>query len=232
VFPTAVQADADAHETAPKKDPGLSEVGVAWMLHVVPSQRSTTVPTGLPELSKAAPTAVQTEAEVHETPVKKLNDAPAGAGVGWMLQIVPFQRSARSPEAVFPTAVQAEAEVHETAFKKDPGLPEVGVGWILHVVPSPRSTIVPSELPKLSKATPTAVHARRDVHETPFRPLPAASAGLGVDSMRQLVPSQSSASVPPVDCPTAMQDEGDRHDTPRSCAPRDPRRLTVGWTLH
>jgi hypothetical protein len=248
VFPTAVQAVADVHETAPKNDPGLSEVGVGWMLHVVPSHRSTIVPTGLPELSNAPPTAVQAEPEVHETPVKKPNCAPDGLGTGWMLQVVPSQRSARRPEAVFPTAVQAEAEVHETAFKNDPGLAEVGVGWMLHVVPSHRSTIVPTELPELSNATPTAVHATRsrncpapepvapcssgDVHDTPFRPLPAAFGGLGVDSMRQLVPSQSSASVPPVDCPTAMQDEGDVHDTPRSCAPRDPRGLTVGWTLH
>jgi hypothetical protein len=131
-----------------------------------------------------------------------------------------------------PTAVHALGEVHETAFRNAPALPEVGVGWMLHLVPSHRSVIVPVGLPELSKAVPTAMHAEGDVHETPARPLAAAPAGLGAGVMRHVVPSQSSARVPPVDCPTDMQDEVDVHATPMSWAPRAPSGLAVGWRLH
>jgi len=133
---------------------------------------------------------------------------------------------------VLPTAVHALGEVHETAFRKAPALPEVGVGWMLQAAPSHRSVIVPTELPELSKAVPTAMHAEGDVHETPIRLLPAGPAGLGVGVMRHAVPSQSSARVPPVDCPTDMHDEGEMHATPMDWAPRDPSGLAVGWRLH
>ena len=82
---------------------------------------------------------------------------------------------------MLPTAVHAEGEVHETAFKKDPGLPEVGVGWMLQVVPSHRSVIVPAELPELSKAPPTAMHAEGDEHDTPVKKSPCVPEGVGVD---------------------------------------------------
>ena len=72
VLPTAVHALGEVQETAPRKSPGLAEVGVDWMLQVVPSHRSVIVgPAGLPELSKAAPTAVQANCDVHETPVSE-----------------------------------------------------------------------------------------------------------------------------------------------------------------
>ena len=133
---------------------------------------------------------------------------------------------------MLPTAVHALGEVHETAFRKAPGLPEVGVGWMFQAVPSHRSVIVPTELPELSKATPTAVHAEGEVHATPFRTLPAAPAGLGVRVMRHAVPSHRSARVPPVDCPTDMHDEGEVQATPLSWAPRAPSGLAVGCRLH
>jgi hypothetical protein len=202
VLPTAVHAETEVHETAPRKAPGLPEVGVGWMVQVVPSHRSVIVPTLLPELSKAPPTAVHATGELHETPVKKPSCVPGGVGVDWTVHVVPSHRSASSPEAVLPTAVHALGEVHETAFKKDPWLPEVGVGWMVQVVPSHRSVIVPTELPEPSRATPTAptaMHITGDVQVTPFRPLPAAPAGLGVGVMRHAVPSQRSARVPPVD---------------------------------
>jgi len=133
---------------------------------------------------------------------------------------------------VLPTAVHALGEVHETAFRNAPGLAEVGVDWMVQVVPSHRSVIVPTGLPELSKATPAAMHVEGDVHATPFRPLPAAPAGLGVGVMRHVVPSQRSARVPPVDCPTDMQDTGETQATPMSWAPRAPSGLAVGWRLH
>jgi hypothetical protein len=175
VFPTAVQADAEVHDTAPRKYPALCEPGDDRRAQVFPFHCSATVPSELlPVLSKTAPTAVQAVAEVHDTPVKKLIGAPAGVGTRWMLQLVPSHLSAMTcPALLLPTAVHALGEVQETAFKNTPGLPEVGVGWMLHDVPSHRSVIVPSELPKLSKATPTALQAEGDVHEMAFRFAPA-----------------------------------------------------------
>jgi hypothetical protein len=156
-----------------------------------------------------------------------------------MLQLVPSQLSAMTaPALLFPTAVHAFGDVQETAFKNDPGLPEVGVGWMLQLVPSQRSVSVPTGLPELSKAAPTATQAEGDVQETPFKALKGAPAGLGVGVIRHAVPSQSSASVPfalperSAAWPTAMQAEDDLHDTPRRLAPRAPCGLTVGWTLH
>jgi hypothetical protein len=80
VFPTAVHAEDEVHETAPRKAPAVPEVGVGWMLHVVPSHRSVIVPTGLPEPSKAPPTAMHAEGDEHDTPVKKSPCVPGGLG--------------------------------------------------------------------------------------------------------------------------------------------------------
>jgi hypothetical protein len=235
VVPTAVQAEAEVHETAFNVYPGLCELGDGCRVHVVPSHRSATVPSGLNELSATPPTAVHAFAEVHDTPFRELIGAPAGVGIGWMLQLFPSHLSAITcPSLLFPTAVHALGEVQETAFNNDTGLAEVGVGWMLQRVPSQRSVTVPpvgGELPTVSKP-PTAKQAEGDVHDTPSRPLLVDPAGLGVGAMRQAVPFQSSASVPPVDSPTATQDEDDLHDTPRSCAPRAPCGLTVCSALH
>jgi hypothetical protein len=181
--------------------------------------------------------------EVHDTPVRKLIGAPAGAGIRWTLQLVPSHLSAITCRLLlFPTAVHAFADVQETAFRNAPGLPEVGVGWMLQLVPSQRSASVPpSGLVKMpSKAPPTAKHADGDVHDTPLRrlALPAAPAGFGVGVIRHAVPSHSSATVPfalakgSEAWPTAMQAEDDLHDTAKSFAPRAPCGLTVGWALH
>src|SRR3989442_1590459 len=75
----------------------------------------------VPELSKLSPTAVHALAEVHETSLSKLSVDPAGLGVAWITQEVPFQRSAKvSPvpelSTFSPTAVHALAEVQDTAL--------------------------------------------------------------------------------------------------------------------
>jgi hypothetical protein len=134
VFPTAVQAEAEVHEMALKPSAVLAEVGAGWMLHFDPFQPSVIVPTGLPEPSNPWPTAVHAKEDVHETPVRKPDCAPAGIGTGWVFQLVPFQRSARGPEGIPPTAVQAEAELHATALNAPP-LIEVGVCRMLHFDP-------------------------------------------------------------------------------------------------
>jgi hypothetical protein len=234
-----VQAEVEVHETALRKYPAFPAVGDGWMLQVVPFHSSATVPSGLNELSATPPTAVHAFAEVHDTPFRELICAPAGAGIDWMLHLLPSHRWAITcPSLLFPTAVHALGDLHETAFKNAPGVSELGVGWMLQPVPSQRSVSVPTELPELSNEVPTATHAEGDVHDTPFRSLPAAPAGLGVGTLRHAVPSHNWATVPTampcasVACPTAMQLEDDLHDTPRSCEPRAPSGLTVCSALH
>src|SRR5215470_9899146 len=116
------------------------------MLHVVPFHRSASAgPTGSPFLSTAAPTAVQAEAPVQATPESSAPRVPAGLGVGWMRQRVPFHRSAmvtQVPKALmaWATAVHAEAEVQATEFSRVACAPgRWGIGTTLHVVPFHRS---------------------------------------------------------------------------------------------
>lgn len=84
------------------------------MIHFRPFHRSAKG-TGAPELfRKDAPTAVQADGDVHDRPFRKLNCVPEGFGVGWMLHLVPFHRSAKAPEFEAPTEVQAEDVVQDT----------------------------------------------------------------------------------------------------------------------
>jgi hypothetical protein len=91
--PTAVHAETDVHDTAPRKLPcAPGGLGVRWIPQVVPFHRSARVPEFEP------PTAV------HDTAFRKLNCAPEGLGVAWMRHTVPFHRSAKvtSVPALFP----------------------------------------------------------------------------------------------------------------------------------
>jgi hypothetical protein len=45
-------------------------------------------------MTSLAPTAVQAEADVQDTPDRELLVAPEGVGVVWIVQAVPFHRSA------------------------------------------------------------------------------------------------------------------------------------------
>jgi len=89
--PTAVHAFAALHDT-PARTGVLPSEGFAtcWRAHAVPSQRSASA-TWVPSLLTAKPTAVQALAEVHDTWSRS---PPFGLGVDWMVQVVPFQRSA------------------------------------------------------------------------------------------------------------------------------------------
>src|SRR5213080_263950 len=113
-LPTAVQALGEAHDTLLSCAPPVA--GVAGIDHEVPSQASTS---GAPLLS--LPTAIQAVAEPQDTPARKPPNCLLG--VGWMDQVVPFQRSASvrglPPESSteVPTAVQALAEVQDTAAR-------------------------------------------------------------------------------------------------------------------
>jgi hypothetical protein len=116
------------------------------MLHLVPFHRSASVgPTGSPALSTAAPTAVQADDPLQSTPRRTAPKRPAGLGVGWMLQRVPFQRSAmvtNLPEALTTpaTAVQAKPDVQEMEFRKVArARGRCGMGTTLQLVPFHRS---------------------------------------------------------------------------------------------
>jgi len=75
----------------PPRPPGTFEV--AWRVHLLPSQRSAKVEAA-PELSKEAPTAVQAEADEHDTLFRNANCDPDGFGVDFTVHVAPFHRSA------------------------------------------------------------------------------------------------------------------------------------------
>src|SRR5260370_862726 len=168
-----------------------------------------------PELGRLSPTAVQAVAP-HATPLKKLPWPAESTGVGWMVQLLPFHRSAKVvvPEFDvafrFPAAVQAAGVVQDTAARKPPG-GGLGVGWMVQLVPFHRSARVPVGLPKLSVRPPTAVQATANVQDTAARKPPPA--GLGVCWMRQFVPSHRSARGRFAAVPVAMQADGAVQDT-------------------
>ena len=89
-----MQAEAEEQETPNKIPPPGEGLGVAWMDHLVPSHRSARV-MSVPEWVNELPTATQAEADVQSTALSVLLGAPSGFGVGSVLHLVPFHRSAR-----------------------------------------------------------------------------------------------------------------------------------------
>ena len=184
-YPTAVQAVAEVHDTALRTlAVAPAGLGVAWMDQAVPFQCSASVP-WRPPLLKEYPVAVHALAEVHDTPLRALALAPAGLGVAWMDQAVPFQCSASvpwrpRPLKEFPVAVHAAAEVHETALKMLPEAPAgCGVAWMDQFVPFQRSASSAAS-PALLASYPTAVQAVAAEHDTASScPLGTAGAGTG-----------------------------------------------------
>src|SRR5215469_4076367 len=122
--PKAVQADDVGQATLARKmfwPPG--GLGVAWTCHLVPFHRSASVVTG-PEL----PTAVQADAEVQATPLRKLPN-PVGLKLGTIRHFLPFQRSASDPIALKelsfrpPTARHSEDDGQATPARRVIALP-------------------------------------------------------------------------------------------------------------
>jgi hypothetical protein len=166
----AMQNDPVGHDTPPKLTPGgPAGLGVAWIRHRVPFHRSAKV-LALGVKALETPTAVQDEADVHETPEKP----PGGrAGVGRMLHRVPFHRSARNQPMslgleVPPTAMQDLGDVQATLNRPLAAAPaRLGVDWMAHVVPFQCSARVTGVL-RLLIELPAAVQAEADVHDTAF----------------------------------------------------------------
>jgi hypothetical protein len=166
---------------------------------------------------------VHADGELQATVFRKANWAPAGVGVGWMRQRVPFHPSARVPALESPTAVHADADAHATLARKPPPAAGLGVGWMRQVVPFHRSARAPALEP------PAAVHADADVQDTPLSVAPWD--GLGVGWMVHLVPFHRSARVPAFDDPTAVHADADVQDTPLR-KPSPWGGLGVSWMVH
>src|SRR5215471_8451287 len=187
--PTAMQSDGPGQDTLSRLPPAGAipgGLGTGTMCQSFPFQCS--APSACRgELSvPVPPTAMQLDGLGQDTPTKLLASAPGRLGVFWIVQVLPFQDSARltsvlKPLAEGPAAMQNEGMGHETA--ENPlaeAWVRLGVGWMDHLVPSQCSARVPTGVPVLSVGAPTAVQAETDVHDTAFRELNCAPDGLGV----------------------------------------------------
>jgi hypothetical protein len=231
-----MQTEGDVHATPLRKPPGDEGAGTGWIRHFVPFHRSAKTPTGVSELLKEFPVAVQADDDVQDKPNRALPCAPGGLGVGWRRHREPSHRSAsvpvKSPELSVraPTAAQATADVQDTLARPPPAR-RLGVGWIRHFAPSHRSA------KGRFAASPVAVQADGDVQDTLANWLGAAPLGLGVGWMRHRLPSHRSAKVRtmpdlPTENPAAVQADGDVQDTLANWLGAAPAGLGVGWMRH
>jgi hypothetical protein len=181
--PTATQAVLEEHETPSSSlyvAPG--GLGAGWIDHLVPSHTAA---------SWDRPTATHALLVAHDT---LANWYPTeGFGVGWIDHLAPSQRSTSSGEPLpsfCPTAVHVVCDGQDTASKQgetpfmtssELQVAPLGVRWIDHLIPVQRSATATS-LPARFAKSPTAVQARGDAHDTPFRPVypPSIDPGFGV----------------------------------------------------
>jgi hypothetical protein len=179
--PTAAQAFADAHETPlSSASSRVRSIGVPWISHRDPFQRSTTGRSG-PLPRRSDPTMKQALGDAHDTPL----NVARGAGLRWIDHLDPFQRctSARTaPDGVVsvPTATHTRSLVHDTATSELDCEP-VGTTACssLHLEPFQRTAYAAStKLPGGNH--PTAVHADLAVQDTAIRS-PSATNGTGTD---------------------------------------------------
>jgi hypothetical protein len=239
VWPTAVHAAGDVHET-PTSCPG-GRVGVGRTRQRVPFHRSARYPPMVLLGLAVPPTAMQDLGEVQDTPRRPLAAAPTRLGVDWMAHWVPFQCSARVSGVLrllmeLPTAVQADADVQATPLRKENCAPAgLGVALIDQRVPFQRSARG-VDASWLLTACPTAVHAGGDEQDTLTSALSLARRGLGMAWMAHLLPSHCSARATTtperlVKFPTAVQEDEPGQETPASWPVR-PKRFRVGTIDH
>jgi len=171
---------------------------------------------------------VQADGAVHDTPLRTLNCAPEGFGVGWICHLLPSHRSARVPEFEKPDAVHDDGEVQATPIRPPPPDGGLGAGWMRQLLPSHRSARIPRSV------WPTAVQADGAVHDTPLRTLNCAPEGFGVGWIRHRVPSHRSARLtwvpePVAAYPTAVHEDDDVQATAVRKACGAPAGFGVGW---
>jgi hypothetical protein len=141
---------------------------------------------------------MQNRFDVHAMLPSPLKCLPAGAGMRWILHLVPFQRSARTPESDWPTAKHSDSDAHDTAFRETPGT--VGIGWFCHLVPF-QCCATADLIPSVGPAVPTAKQLEVDGQATPFSWVSAAPTGFGLSWSRHLLPSHRCAIVSGVPAP-------------------------------
>src|SRR5690349_4849979 len=121
VSPTAVHTWPAPQDTPPRMlCPALGLLGVYRRAHTVPFQTSPSVLENAWPLVCDCPTAVQESAEVHDTPLRKLNWNPDGLGVDCRVHADPSHASARVTSPVLPAASHELTAEHETALSTSP----------------------------------------------------------------------------------------------------------------
>jgi hypothetical protein len=156
----------------------------------------------------------------------------------WIVQAVPFQRSASGvspivpPGPLVPTAMHDLTAGHATPLKLLPS-PTAGrrVGGIDQRLPSQRS--VSGRGPPATVTDPTALQVFAEAQDTLLSWPPVAPAGSTVGWIDQALPSQRSlsgcAAPATVYTPTAVQAFGDAQDTPARRVLVEPAGSIVGW---
>jgi hypothetical protein len=150
---------------------------------------------------------VQVPAAGQATANSLLDRDPAGLGVGWMRQWLPFHRSARvscTPDLVTkcPTLVHADLDGHDTPLSALAAAPGgFGVDWTAQVPPLRRSaSVTPS--PDSRTCKPTAVQTGLAGQDTALNtPFPARGFGVGVIDHPDLAGSGECARTPAVTGP-------------------------------
>jgi hypothetical protein len=220
LFPTAKQLVAPEHETPPSTLPRApATFGLATIDQDDPFQRSISVFCTRPSLVcpvVAQPVAKQLVELTQEIPLKVLSVAPAKFGVGTIVQLDPFHRSANVDVVKFgftyfcvlPTARQFDALVQETLERLTPSTPlGFGLALICQLDPFQRSMSVELAEPiaTLLRDIPTAKQLVVLEHETPPSPDDTAPPGIGTGTIDHAVPFHRSKSAVLSDPPTAKQ---------------------------
>jgi len=176
----------DTPASALKEGPGPGRV---TSVHAVPFHVSPSVPALLSPTAEADPIAVHEVADMQDTPASSsMPVVPAGLGVAWMAQVVPFQASASVAASGPPVlaAVPAPGPGHAPR----PSAPQAA-----------RRAAAPGRTPRGPRGAPdrvaawmeapTAVHVAAALHETPYRRLTIAPAGSGTVRTFQVLPSHA-----------------------------------------
>jgi hypothetical protein len=191
--PTAKQVVAVGHDTPARLvwDAPLGR-GTFTIDHVVPFQCSTNLE-GTPFVVDE-PTAKQLVVVAHDTPFKKLSEAPAAFGLATIDHFVPSQRSVsvRLPALVrlTPTAKQLVGSGHATPTSWLCELPAGGASST-QLEPFHSSVIAWAVV----TSVPTAKQCALPGQVTASSVLPASARGFGLTSIVQLVPFQRSINV-------------------------------------
>jgi len=156
-----MQNVAERQDT-PDSEPPRAGLGASMIDHVVPFHLSAR---GLGDLCPyVTPTATQNVADAQETAIR-LGLPLTGLAVGWSVQAVPFQTSARvatgPPSEAPPSLPTATHELGETQETADNAIPDVPAGatvdWIVQPAPSVLAGSTANANAASRKARPTSV---------------------------------------------------------------------------